>query len=198
MRHDVLGGFVLRVFLWLPPCLAAWYYSATNHAAIAGWLARIFIDQFQSGIVTVLERSGVDLVFVTSIKVHPAPGQTALLLPDVNPLVYTYGLAFMVALMLGARTKWWKIVIGVLALLPFQAWGIAFDLLVQVGVKFGPEVSAQAGLYGWRLDAIALGYQIGNLIFPTLIPVLLWAVFNRPFIESAIGVKARTATANPE
>ena len=98
MRRDVLGGFVLRVFLWLPPCLAAWYYSAMYHAAIAGWLARIFIDQFKSGIVTALERSGVDLVFVTSIKVHPAPDQTALLLPYVNPLIYTYGLAFMVAL----------------------------------------------------------------------------------------------------
>jgi hypothetical protein len=198
MRHDGLGGFVLRVFLWLPPCLAAWYYSATQHAAIAGWLARIFIDQFQSGIVTELERSGVDLVFVTSIKVHPAPGQTALLLPDVNPLVYTYGLAFMIALMLGARTQWWKILISVVALLPFQAWGIAFDILVQVGVKSGPEVSAQAGLFGWRLDVIALGYQIGNLIFPALIPVLLWAAFNRRFIENAIRVKARKAPASSE
>jgi hypothetical protein len=198
MRRDVLGGFVLRVFMWLPPCLAAWYYSATQHAAIAGSLARIFIDQFQSGIVTELERSGVDLVFVTSIKVHPTPGQTGLLLPEVNPLIYTYGMAFMLALMLGARAKWWKIVIGVFALLPFQAWGIAFDLLVQVGVKFGPEVSAQAGLFGWRLEAIALCYQIGSLIFPTLIPVLLWAAFNRPFIESAIGVKARIAPASSE
>lgn len=198
MRHDGLGGFVLRVFLWLPLCLAAWYYSATQHAAIAGWLARIFIDQFKAGIVTELERSGVDLVFVTSIKVHPGPGQTALLLPDVNPLVYTYGLAFMVALMLGARTQWWKILVSVVALLPFQAWGIAFDILVQVGVKSGPEVSAQAGLFGWRLDAIALGYQIGSLILPTLIPVLLWAAFNRPFIENALRVKARAAPAGTE
>ena len=134
MRHDGLGRFVLRVFLWLPACLAAWYYSATQHAAIAGWLARIFIDQFKSGIVTALERSGVDLVFVTSIKVHPAPGQTALLLPEVNPLVYTYGLAFMAALMLGARAKWWKIVICIVALLPFQAWGIAFDFLVALSL----------------------------------------------------------------
>jgi hypothetical protein len=198
MRHDGLGAFVLRVFLWLPLCLAAWYYSATYHAAAAGWLARIFIDEFKSGIVTALERSGVDLVFVTSVKVHPAPGRTALLLPDVNPMVYTYGLAFMIALMLGARTQWWKILISVVALLPFQAWGIAFDILVQVGVKSGPEVSAQAGLFGWRLDAIALSYQIGSLILPTLIPVLLWAAFNRPFIESAIRAKARTAPASFE
>jgi len=38
--------------------------------------------------------------------------------PEVNPLLYTYGLAFFVALMLAAGTKWWKILVGAVALLP--------------------------------------------------------------------------------
>ena len=66
-------------------------------------------------------------------------------------------------------------------LLPFQNWGIAFDFLAQVGIKLGPDVSAQASLFGLRVEAIALGYQIGNLIFPSLIPVVLWTVLpNNP------------------
>ena len=64
-------------------------------------------------------------------------------------------------------------------LLPFQGWGIAFDFLAQVGIKLGPAVAAQAGLGGWRVEAIAIGYQIGTLILPSLVPVVLWAVFNR-------------------
>jgi len=63
---------------------------------------------------------------------------------------------------------------------------------MQVGVKLGPDVAAQAGLIGWRTEAIALGYQIGNLIFPSLIPVVLWAGFSRPFIESML--RSRPAT----
>ena len=187
-----LGKFVLRTILWLPPCFAAWYLSAQYHAAVAGALARLLVDQFKSGIVSALEQPGIDLVFVTTLEVHPEPGQTALLLPEVNPLLYTYGLAFFLALMLAARAKWWKILVGAVVLLPFQSWGIAFDFLVQVGVKLGPEVSAQAGLLGWRREFIALGYQIGNLIFPSLIPVVLWAVFSRPFIESVL--QSRTPT----
>jgi hypothetical protein len=181
-----LGTFVLRTFLWLPPCFAAWYFSAQYHAAVAGWLARASVNQFRPGLVSALERSGLDLVFVTSIKVHPAPGQTALLLPEVNPLLYTYGLALFVALMLAARATWWKILVGVALLLPFQSWGIAFDFLMQVGIRLGPDVAAQAELSGWRREAVALGYQIGSLILPSFIPVLLWAFFNRLFVERAL------------
>jgi len=181
-----LGKFVLGTFLWLPPGFAAWYFSAQYHAAVAGGLARLLVDQFKPGIVSALEQQGLVLVFVTTLTVHPAPGQTALLLPEVNPLLYTYGLAFFFALMLAVRARWWKILVGAAMLLPFQSWGIAFDLLAQVGIRLGPDVSAQAGLLGWRREAIALCYQIGSLILPSLMPVVFWAGFNRQFIESAL------------
>jgi len=196
-ESPALGKFVLRTILWLPPCFAAWYFSAHYHAAFAGALARLLVDQFKSGIVSALEQPGIDLVFVTTLEVHPEPGLTALLLPEVNPLLYTYGLAFFLALMLAARARWWKILAGAVVLLPFQSWGIAFDFLAQVGVTLGPEVSAQAGLIGWRREAIALGYQIGNLIFPSLIPVVLWALFSRQFIENLLRSRSRNPLSRP-
>jgi hypothetical protein len=182
-KSPSLAKFVVRTLVWLPACFAAWYYSAPFHAAVAGRLARMLVDWVKPGLVSAMERSGLDLVFVTSLQVHPAPGQTAVLLPEVNPLLYTYGLAFFVALMLAARAKWWKLLVGAVVLLPFQSWGIAFDFLAQVGVKLGPQISAQAGLIGWRAEVIALCYQVGALILPSLIPVVLWAVFSRAFIE---------------
>ena len=185
-----LKPFVLRTFLWLPPCFAAWYVSAPYHTALVGGLARRLVNLFAPGTVSALERSGWDLVFVTTLKVYPAPGQAALLLPEVNPLLYTYGLAFLLALMLAERTKMWKILIGIVVLLPFQVWGIAFDVLVQIGVRLGADVAAQAGLTGWRTEAIALGYQLGILIFPSLVPVVVWAAFSRLFGESVLNVQA--------
>ena len=186
MKESVpsLGHFVLRTLLWLPPCLAAWYFGARIHAAIAGVLARVLVSLFAPGIVSGIEQPGVDLVFVTSLEVQSAPGQVGLLVPEVNPLLYTFGVAFFVALMFAARAPWWKILAGAALLLPFQGWGIAFDFLAQVGIKLGPGIAAQAGLSGWRTEAIALGYQIGALILPSLVPVVLWALFSREFIES--------------
>lgn len=189
--------FVLRTFLWLPLCFSAWYFSAPYLAAVVGRLAKLLVNQLTTGVVSAMEQTGPMLVFVTTIKVTPSPGQLAFLIPEVNPLLYTYGSALFLALMLAERAKSWKIIFGVLALMPFQSWGVAFDLLAQIGIQLGPEVSAQAGLTGWRLEVIALGYQLGVLIFPCLVPVVLWATSSRVLQESAPGLLMKKVGADP-
>ncbi|MBC7622526.1 MAG: hypothetical protein H7232_03980 [Aeromicrobium sp.] len=189
--------FVLRTFLWLPLCFSAWYFSAPYLAAVVGRLAKLLVNQLTTGVVSAMEQTGPMLVFVTTIKVTPSPGQLAFLIPEVNPLLYTYGSALFLALMLAERAKSWKIILGVLALMPFQSWGVAFDLLAQIGIQLGPEVSAQAGLTGWRLEVIALGYQLGVLIFPCLVPVVLWATSSRVLQESAPGLLMKKVGADP-
>lgn len=176
-----LGTFVLRVFLWLPPCFAAWYLAAPVHTELAAGFARFFIALFNGLLVSATE-NGAELVFVTTLKVEQVGG-AGLLTVDVNPLIYTYGLALFLALMLASRARLWRLAVGAAILLPFQGWGIGFDFLAQVGAKLGPEVAAQAGLLGAR-EVIALAYQAGNLIFPSLAPVAAWVALDRRFVES--------------
>ena len=176
-----LGAFVLRVFLWLPPCFAAWYLGAHAHTEVAAGFARFFIALFNGLLVSATE-NGAELVFVTTLEVQQA-GQAGRLTVEVNALSYTYGLALFLALMLAARARWWHVLAGAAILLPFQGWGIAFDFLAQVGAKMGPAIAAQAGLLQAR-EAIALAYQLGNLLFPSLAPVMVWVAFERPFIET--------------
>lgn len=199
MKPDspTLASFVLRTLLWLPVCLAAWYLGAKLHSAIVGGLSTVLLNLLRSGIVSGFEQAGQNLEFVTTLEVNAAPGQVGVLVPEVNPLLYTYGLAFFLALMLAARARWGAILAGAALLLPFQSWGIAFDFLVQVGIKLGPGVAAQAGVAGWRAEAIALGYQIGTLILPSLVPVALWAAFNRPFIQGLLRPPSRTTVLHP-
>ncbi|HWH41422.1 MAG TPA: exosortase H-associated membrane protein [Usitatibacter sp.] len=186
MPREGLGAFVLRTFLWLPLCLGAWYLVAGFHGLLAGWLAGPLAGAFSPGLVTGVELQGRELEFVTRLTTRTASGETGVLVLEVNPLIYTYGLAFFLALMLAARPRFGSIVAGAVALLPFQAWGIAFDLLVQVGVRLGPDVAAQARIGGWEHEAIALGYQLGTLIVPPIVPVLLWAGLNRAFLEHVL------------
>ena len=169
-----LKRFVLHTFLWLPPCSAVWYLIAPYHSAVVGKLAQMLVNQFTTGIVSGLERSGLNTVFVTTIKVHHESGQIALLTPEVNPLTYTYGLALFAALMLADGAKWWKILAGAVTLLLFQSWSIAFEVLAQI-MQISTDVSDQAGVRGWRLMAVDIGYQLGTFIFPSLIPIVLWA-----------------------
>ncbi|MGE5093593.1 MAG: exosortase H-associated membrane protein [Betaproteobacteria bacterium] len=182
MQAESLGRFVLRTVLWLPVCLTAWYFAAPYHGQVVGSLARGVIDLVHSGLVDATEREGASIVFVTRIQVPAEGGRVGVLVPDVNPLIYTYGLAFFLALMLGSRARAWALVAGAVALLPFQAWGVGFDFLAQI-VRAGPQATARAGLTGGEMEAIALAYQLGSLILPPVVPVLLWAAFNRGFID---------------
>jgi hypothetical protein len=179
-----LRAFIVRVLLLLPPCFAAWYFIAPYQAAIVGPIALQFVEPWRSGLVTDLERNGFVLSFVTSLETQAATGQAGVLVAEVNPLLYTYGLALFAALMLATRAQPWKIVLGAAVVLPFAGWSVAFDFLVQIGVLAGPEIAARAGLLGWKREVIALGYQAGTLIFPSLVPVLLWAAFSRRFIAA--------------
>ena len=181
-----VARFALRIGLWLPPSFAAWYFAATYLASLAGAAAAACVGVLRSGLVAALEHSDAALVFVTTLQVHGQAGQTGVLLVEVNPLPYLAGTPLLVALMLASRARWWKVMAGIALLLPFQAWGIAFDFLVQVGVKSGWEVSVQAGLGGWRAEVIALAYQLGSLIFPALAPVALWIAFNRRLFSELV------------
>ena len=67
-------------------------------------------------------------------------------------------------------------------------------MVVQVAVSLGPEVAAQAGVVGWRREAVVLGYQLGSLVLPSVVPVVLWAALNRPFIASLWRRAGRPAT----
>jgi hypothetical protein len=188
---DSVGRFALRTFVWLPACFAVWYYGATYLSPVVGFLAGLLVDLFRPGLLADVEREALELVFVTTLEVHPAPDQTGVLLVEVNSLIYTFGLPLFVALMLAARGKAWKIVAGAALLLPFQAWGAAFDFLAQVGVKAGLQVSAQARLAGWRAEFIALAYQFGSLMLPVLAPVALWVGFNQPLLARLVTRGAR-------
>jgi len=179
---DSIGRFALRTFLWLPACFAAWYFAARYLAPPVGFLAGLLADAFKPGLISGVERDALELVFITTLQVHPTQDRTGVLVVEVNSLLYTFGLPLFVAVMLAARANAWKIAAGAALLLPFQAWGAAFDFLAQVGVKSGMQVSVQAGLVGWRAETIAIAYQVGTLMMPVLAPVALWVGFNQSFM----------------
>ena len=180
-----LAGLILRTFAWLPPCFAAWYLAAPVLTTVVAAFARLFVAFFNARLIAATELPQHGLVFVTTLQVRQAQGPAGVLAVEVDPLLYTYGLALFLALALAARTRWWRVLAGVAILLPFQGWGIAFDFLAQLGAKLGPEVAADAGLLGAR-EFIALAYQLGNLVFPSVVPVVLWVAVNRAYVEGLL------------
>lgn len=191
MARNPLYSFLLKAALWLPVCLGLWYWKAEwfNGPAVmvSGWI----MQSFFSGWVESVEWSQRVLSVATTLKLGMSPGmqegEYALVL-EINPLTYGFGLPLFVALFLAGSEAicWRKLVLGALLLIPFQAWGICFDLLKQAAVTAGPIVSEQTGFSPWKIEGIALGYQLGALILPALAPIGLWLAFNSRFIPMLV------------
>ena len=188
MGRNPLYAFFLKAALWLPLCLGLWYWKAewfsSPAAMVSGWTLRGLFP----GWVKAVEWSQRTVTLVTTLQVPMAPGVSegkyAAMVAEANPLLYSFGLALFAALLLAsAGTKRWrKLMLGALVLIPFQAWGICFDLLKQVAITAGPVVAAQTGFSPWQREGIALGYQLGRLILPTVAPITLWLALIRQLI----------------
>ncbi|MBS4098279.1 MAG: hypothetical protein KGZ83_15760 [Sulfuricella sp.] len=188
MRSNPLYGFLLRAALWLPPCFAVWFLAAEFLTWPANWLAGEILHHLFPGFVNATD-IGKGMLNVSTTLLPP--GETVVARNqwigmdfEVNSLIPGYGLPLFVALSLataGARGIG-KILLGALLLLPPQVWGICFVFLQNVAITGGPYIAAQVGFSGLQREAVALGYQFGSLIFPSLAPVVIWLAMNRKFL----------------
>jgi hypothetical protein len=180
----VIAIFFVRALLSLAPLLALWYWAREWVVQPVAWLAEHAMVFFFSRWAVGSELHGVNQTLLTVLTVPHASGLTADLAPEAVVLTYCYGLPLLVALFVAARAKglWWKLPLCAMVLLPFQAWGVCFSWLLQVAVQAGEFTRAKTYLSGWDQNLIALGYQFGFLLMPTLVPLLLWLFFERRFV----------------
>ena len=59
---------------------------------------------------------------------------------------------------------------------------MCFAWLLQVAVQSGPYTRSTTYFTDWDVNLIGLGNQIGFLLLPTLVPMLMWMYLERSFI----------------
>ena len=194
-----LKGFFGAALLWLVVALAIWYPLRHWMVLPSAWLAGELMSAAFPRWVTGVELGGRSQVLLTSLRIWSPDNRLGDLAPEANGLVYAYGAPMLAALLLAASTRrwWWKLPAGLLALVPFQAWGICCTWLLQVAVVAGEQTRDQTRFGPWETNLIAAGYQFGFLILPTLVPVLLWLAFDRRVLAAALIEGALTGDAGP-
>jgi hypothetical protein len=188
---DSLPRFVLRVVAWLPLTFAVWYLAAPLLVWPVALLAELFTRSTFDWVKSV-EQIGPLIIFVTSLKpaegANPA-GVRAVLSVESNVLLFSFGLAMLAALILAAREphRVRMLLIGYVALLPFQTFSVVADFLKNAAILAGPAVASQTNLNAWQREVIAFCYQFGTLILPTVAPAVLWVLMHRRFLEKLAG-----------
>lgn len=190
-----LKAFLLTAVLWLPLAFFLWFVVRSvvvylpiklAGAGLVGWMPSVFesvVQEFSNAIVTTrFEAAGFGAT---------PEGQVAMMGTDVDALMYCYGWPILLALVMATPLTWRRtflqLGIGLLVLVPAQAFGIAGEILLQLSYNFGDEVKAAVEAAGASQYVIAFWYQFGYLILPPIVPVVAWILMNRRFIESIAG-----------
>lgn len=186
---SVIGGFFVRTLLWLIPTVGIWFWLGDYFSAPVAWLAG---QSMTALFPTWVEGYAIEGSNVTLLTIIPAPnlppGVFGDLTPEISALKFGFGLPLIAALLLASRSRgtWWKLPFSALILLPFQAWGVCLNWLMFVGIQFGQSSQPLTHFTELHANLIGLGYQMGYLIFPMLVPVVLWLYLERRFVTTVV------------
>ncbi len=187
-RPSSIGEFFARTLALFALALAWWWLARDIVVLPAAWLAEHVAQWAFPGWAHGVERSHDVLTLLTRLSMVAPDGRVGEIALDVQMLKYCYGMPLLAALMLASAPHrwWWKLPLGWLMLVPFQAWGMVAEWLLQAALFSGPAAAAQAGFGTVAANAIGASYQLGFLMFPTLVPVLVWLAFDRKQTTTAL------------
>jgi len=192
-----LSEMLILASMWMLFGFMLWFYLSAFHGAPARMMAEAVLsnilgDSFHQIIV----EPNQNFLFQveTNIQYLFRDGTKEALGFIVNPLVFSYGLPLLFGLVMGTDVSWLRklviLLIGYVAITLVQVWGVVFQSLKMLSFNFGEQSHVYVQQAGVSDDVIALGYQLGTLILPALIPIFVWVLTNRPLVEQFVGWSA--------
>jgi len=186
--------FMLHAVLYLPLFFFLWFYFAP----VVVWLPKVLLEllltnwlpDIFNGIAQ--NRFGLEVeIFIQAPPDLANPeGGTAVAVVPVNPMIYAYGLPLILGLAVATpnvlKKRMIQALIGYLVISLVQVWGCFWEVFKTIAFNFefqGPEILEKAGL---APTVIALCYQFGYLMLPAVVPIAIWILMNRSFIERIV------------
>jgi len=193
-----LGELLILGFLWMVFGFMLWYYLSAFHGAPVRLMAEEILTRILGpdfwNIVPNPERRYL-LQVQTHVPFKFPDGSLENLGFIVNPLVYGYGLPLLFGLVMASGVSLLKkmgiLLVGYLCVMLIQVWGVVWQSLKMLAFNFGPEAHQLVIEAGISDELIALCYQLGVLIFPPLVPIILWVLANWTLIEQFTGLQRK-------
>jgi len=194
-RPDLrLSELLILAVLWMVFGFMLWYYLSAFHGIpvrlLAGEILKYLLGSEFTGIVEYPDQHFLFQVETQIPHLFPDGSREALGF-IINPLVYGYGLPLLFGLVMASGVsllrKSGTLLIGYVCVMLVQVWGVVWQALKMLAFNFGQEAHQLVVAAGISDELIALCYQLGVLIFPALVPVVLWVLANWALIEQFTG-----------
>ena len=193
-----IADLLVRAALWMLFGFMVWFYLSAWHVQpameTAEWLLQ---EMLGSDIHSIIQQEGAryQLLIQTRIEHVYPDGDRGPLGFLINPLIYSYGLPMLFGLTMAVDTSLLRqtlvLLVGTLVVFLVQVWGVVWGVLSQLTFFFGGAARQAVEAHGISPDLIALCNQLGNLILPTLLPVMVWVFGNWALVDRLAGSRAR-------
>jgi hypothetical protein len=189
-----LSELLILAFLWMIFGFMLWYYLSAFHGTPVRVLAseilsRILGSDFQ-GIIPNPDKHYLFQV-QTHIPFQFPDGSREALGFIINPLIYGFGLPLLFGLVMASGVSLLRkigvLLIGYVCVMLVQVWGVVWESLKMLAFSFGADAHQVVVNTGISDELIALCYQLGVLIFPSLVPIIVWVLANWALIEQFTG-----------
>jgi len=182
-------GFALWAAFWLPITFGGWYFSSILFVMPLADILSLLSTTLLPQLISAVEPDGNHLLVILTLEAQDTSTgtlRTGEMLFKLNPLIYGYSIPLYTALVLaspgedGRRLAAW--LIGAVVLLLVQALCIQSQILKVVAIDLAQETRSLLGFPNWGYEAVALFYQLGYLILPSVTPIGLWLFQFRGFV----------------
>lgn len=189
-----LSELLILAFLWMIFGFMLWYYLSAFHGIPVRMLASEILSRILgSEFLNIIPNPDRHYLFQVQTKIpfQFPDGSRETLGFIVNPLIYGFGLPLLFGLVMASGVsllrKIGTLAIGYVCVMLIQLWGVVWQTLKMLAFNFGADAHQVVVNAGVSDEVIALCYQLGVLIFPPLVPVVLWVLSNWELIEQFTG-----------
>lgn len=188
-RPSPLLVFALLAFAWIIGLTLVWSKVSPWTSYPVAVLTHVALERGAPMWVRSVQKGPghMEVESAIGVPVPEAGGRIAEIDVEADPGRYAYGLPIFLALLFAARDRHLvaKAVAGYLLLLPAQAFSATMFVLMQMVISAHASTRALA-VDAWQVEAIVYGYQLGSLVIPTLVPILLWLWLDRQFFQDVV------------
>ena len=183
---------LVSAVLYLPLCFFIWFYAAALLVIPAKWLAEMAFMFWQNDLFNGINQHyylfTVETLIFPKDQMGAVGSQLAVLDVVVNPMKYGYGLAVFVGLVVSlpntsAKFKLIQILIGFVLISIIQANGVFWETCKSLLINAGPDAFNAIHQTGISHNLIVGMYQLSYLILPAVLPIMVWVLLNRKFVE---------------
>ncbi len=189
-----LSELLILAFLWMIFGFMLWYYLSAFHGAPVRMLAsQILSFLLGNDFLNIIPNPDRHYLFQvqTNIPFQFPDGSRESLGFIVNPLIFGYGLPLLFGLVMASGVSFLRkmgvLLGGYVVVMLIQVWGVVWQSLKMLAFNFGEDAHQVVAGAGLSDEMIALCYQLGVLILPPLVPIILWVLANWTLIEQFTG-----------